>query len=523
MPTNSEPQQFILLPPRGMTTSSVPSNPQLTSFLISLDSAVGNSARRVSTLGVVGGPGAGAKGRGEKKAESRGVKMRVLDSIHEDGAKLIEIAPENISDLRAEQPGMRIVPVVFFTPALAPRPPIELPVKPGRASGVSVKITLKIVSRADGKPIAGADVVAFTDFKNREGADGTTNKNGEVRLSLGGSSKKLQRLYVFPRMSFWGLLKKNITVTSGKEFSLRPIDLNFTDAKRFFYGDARDGAGASVKVGVIDTGIAPHLDLVIDGGFNAVLGEPENEFGDNGDGHGTHVAGIIAARGLAPAGVRGIAPGVTLRSYRVFGKNKHGASNFAIAKAIDRAVADGCDLINMSLSGPDPDEATSEAIAEARAQGVVVLAAAGNDDRSAVGFPAADSLAIAVSAMGRKETFPADSSDSGDVAAPFGKPDKKNFIASFSNIGPEIDLTGPGVGIISTFPDGYAVLGGTSMACPAMTGVAARLLASTQHASILSMGRNQARSDAMAQVILQAAKSFGFGPIFEGRGMVLVS
>lgn len=329
MPENSDLQQFVLLPPRGMTARSERSNPELASFLVSLSSAVGPRMRRVSASGVV------AEASRSRDRRSREVPMRVLDSIHEDGAKLVEMSPLAVSDLRAEQPGMRIVPVVFYEPALAPRLKLESRVRASRA-GDGVKITLKIVSRTDGTPVAGAKVVAFTNFANREGADGVTNGKGEVKLALGASSRKLQRLYVFPRMSFWGLLKKNVTVSSGKEFGLRPIDLSFTDSKRFFYGDAPDGIGAGIKVGVIDTGIAEHADLLIDGGANTVTGERENDFGDNGDGHGTHVAGIIAARGSAPSGVRGLAPSVTLRSYRVFGKNRPGASNFAIAKAIDR-------------------------------------------------------------------------------------------------------------------------------------------------------------------------------------------
>jgi subtilisin len=96
---------------------------------------------------------------------------------------------------------------------------------------------------------------------------------------------------------------------------------------------------------------------------------------------------------------------VTLRSYRVFGKNSQGASNYSILKAIDRAVADGCDLINMSLGGAAGDEATLTAIEDAHAQGAVVIAAAGNDGRGPVGFPAAHSQAVAVSALGRKGTF----------------------------------------------------------------------------------------------------------------------
>lgn len=103
------------------------------------------------------------------------------------------------------------------------------------------------------------------------------------------------------------------------------------------------------------------------------------------------------------------------------------------------------------------------------------------------------------------------------VAVPLGK-DKNDFIAAFSNIGEDTDVTGPGVGVISTVPAGFGVMSGTSMACPAETGAAARLLAT--RANILSMARGQARSDTMAQTVLSAAQSLGFGALFEGQGVV---
>ncbi len=66
---------------------------------------------------------------------------------------------------------------------------------------------------------------------------------------------------------------------------------------------------------------------------------------------------------------------------------------------------------------------------------------------------------------GAQGHLPASSAEADDIAAPYGS-DKADFIASFSNVGPETDLTGPGVGIMSTFPGGYAEISGTSMACP---------------------------------------------------------
>jgi subtilisin len=253
--------------------------------------------------------------------------------------------------------------------------------------------------------------------------------------------------------------------------------------------------------------------------MNCVTGENDpNDFGDNGEGHGTHVGGIIAARGTPPQGIRGLAPGVALRSYRVFGKGAKGASNYDIAKALDRAAQDGCDLINLSLGGGPSDPALQSAVHDARQQGCVVLAAAGNDDRGPVSFPAADPLCIAISAMGRKGLFPKGSVDESAVMRPFGN-DPDEFIAAFSNIGPEVNLTGTGVGILSTVPDGYAPMSGTSMACPAVTGFAARLLA--QLPNVLAMPRNQDRSDAIAKALLQSAKDRGFPAEMQGNGLPL--
>ena len=279
------------------------------------------------------------------------------------------MSPESVSNLRAEQPGLRVVPVVYYFPAIAPRP---VPAARPKAAATALKISLTVVSKSDGKPIGGADVVAFTDFANRVGAGGKTNSKGLVSLSLGAASKKVERLYIYSEKGFWNVLKKNIILTTGLTVPMLPIDLSFTDSLRHFYGNSPDDAGEKVKVGVIDTGIAAHPDLVIDGGENTVVGEDPQDFGDNGHGHGTHVAGIIAARGAPPSGIRGLAPAVTLRSYRVFGKNAEGASNFSIAKAVDRAVKDGCHLINMSLGGGPQDEATHSAIADARAAGTLV-------------------------------------------------------------------------------------------------------------------------------------------------------
>jgi subtilisin len=338
----------------------------------------------------------------------------------------------------------------------------------------------------------------------------------EVSLALGAASVKLQRLYAYPEKDYWPALRKNLSVSSGARLTLTPLSLDYLDCLRWFYGASSPKAGKGIKVGVVDTGVAEHPDLHIDGGENTVVGEDPAEFGDNGVGHGTHVAGIIAAHGQPPAGVRGLAPAATLRSYRVFGKGSDSATNYSITKAIDRAVEDGCDLINLSLGGGPADEAIESAIQYARSRGSLVIAAAGNEERQPVSFPASYSLSLAVSAMGRKGTFPAGTTQAADVASPFGK-DRKNFVAAFSNVGPEIDLTAPGVGIISSYPGGYAALDGTSMACPAAVGAAASILSA--HGELLGLPRGSARSEAMAKAVLGRARPLGFGSLFEGQGM----
>lgn len=498
MATESTVQQFILLPARGLRATGPTSSPAHASFFRATADALSSDVPYTFDT-----------------PERGKVQMRVIDKIYEDGAKLVELSPDDAFALRAHQPGLRLVPIVYYRTAVAPRFTIATEAVAERVV-VAQQIKLKIVSKKDNTPIAEANVSAFTDFANGDekrwkGDGGTTDDSGEVSLSL--ETAKVERLYVYPKQGFWSALRKNFTITSGMKIALTPLDLQYNDVLRYFYGSSSDKDGEGVKVGICDTGVGPHSDLKVEGGENEVVGENKDDYWD-GSQHGSHVAGIIAANGK----IHGLAPAAILRSYRVFARYADETSNYHISKGIASAVRDECDLINVSISGPRPiDEAVKAAIEDARSQGSLVIVASGNNNRSPVGSPAYDSLCIAISAMGRKGTFPEGSVEEEDVAAPYGK-DKKNFVAAFSNIGLEIDLIAPGVGIISTVPqDGYAPMSGTSMACPAVVGFAAKLL--SKHPDILSMNRDQARSDAMAKVLLQSAKSLGFGPKYEGHGL----
>jgi subtilisin family serine protease len=489
----TETDQYVLLPPRGLRAGSTVADTQAREVLVGTDEATADRGVRI---------------------DGRRIPLKVIDSIGPNGAKLVELSPASALALRSLRPGLRVVPVVYYTPALAPIPHVES--RPAVAGGAAAagSITLNIVSKHDKAPVAGATVVAFVDFNGRTGAQGVTDATGRVNLALGASTIKLQRMYVYPPGGYWSLIKKNFTARSGATVTVSPLDMAYTDGLRYFYPSSPETAGSGVTVAVVDTGVAAHRDLIVAGGANTVPGEDPTDFGDNGVHHGTHVAGIIAARGTPPTGLRGVAPGVTLRAYRVFGQGTGSASSFAIAKAIDQAVTDKCDLINMSLGGGQADPVLTAAVEDARTGGSLCIIAAGNDGRKPVSFPAFDEMAMAVSAMGRKGTFPSAATESGDVAAPYGT-DKANFITAFSNVGPQVDLTGPGLGIMSTVPGGYEEMSGTSMACPAVVGAAARALTP----KILATRRNASRSAAMVAAILATAQPLGVGPTFEGHGM----
>jgi subtilisin len=183
------------------------------------------------------------------------------------------------------------------------------------------------------------------------------------------------------------------------------------------------------------------------------------------------------------------------------------------------AAADDCDIINLSLGGGPHDFIVEESINDARNQGMLVVIAAGNDDRRPVNYPAAYAGATAVSAMGREGTFPAGSLEEADVLRPpYATQDPTEFIAAFSNIGPQIAVTGLGVGALSTLPNNlYGPLSGTSMASPVVTGAAASML--SQNSMIHNMARNRARSDAIERMLQTQCVRRGFGSVCEGYGL----
>jgi subtilisin len=239
----------------------------------------------------------------------------------------------------------------------------------------------------------------------------------------------------------------------------------------------------NVDVAVIDTGIDldhPDLNVYTAGAKNCSSGRSA----DDGNGHGTHVAGTI---GALDNGV-GVAPGARVWPVRVL--NKSGTGSFAdIICGIDYVAAHASEIevANMSLGGAGNDnfacgtngDALHEAICGAVNAGVTFVVAAGNSDANASGqVPAAYDEVISVSALADFNGLP------GGGAAATCRSDVDDTFADFSNWGADIDLIAPGVCILSTWKGGgYNTVSGTSMASPHVAGGAALYKATHPSAS----------------------------------------
>ena len=224
--------------------------------------------------------------------------------------------------------------------------------------------------------------------------------------------------------------------------------------------NAWGNTGEGIKVAVLDTGIDyTHVDLDDNymGGIDFVNGD-NDPLDDNG--HGTHCAGTIAAEDNG-VGVIGVAPGADVYAVKVLDSTGGGVESNLIA-AIDWAVTHEINVISMSLGSDGATNSLETICNTAEAAGVLLIAAAGNDYR----------------ATGRREVDTVDYPGRFDSVIAVGATDQYNNKASFSSTGPDVEISAPGVNILSTYPGGYATGSGTSMATPHVAGVAALVFAS---------------------------------------------
>ncbi|NYD11757.1 minor extracellular protease Epr [Clostridium beijerinckii] len=185
--------------------------------------------------------------------------------------------------------------------------------------------------------------------------------------------------------------------------------------------------GKGVKIGIVDTGIANHEDLSVAGGA-AFTSYTTSYLDDNG--HGTHVAGIIGAKNNG-YGIVGVANEASLYAIKVLGNDGAGYLSDIIA-GIDWCITNKMDIINLSLGSSVPSTALQQEVDKAYNQGILVVAAAGNDGTSD------------------------------------GSTDTVDYPAKYSSV---IAVAAPGVNVLSTYLNNkYVSMSGTSMSAPFVTG-----------------------------------------------------
>ena len=235
--------------------------------------------------------------------------------------------------------------------------------------------------------------------------------------------------------------------------------------------------GAGVVVAVIDTGIeASHPD--ISGQVVSQRDFVDNDYvAQDGNGHGTHTGGTVAAKSNNALGVASMAWDAKIMAVRVLDNNGSGTYS-AIANGITYAADNGAKVINMSLGGSAGSTTLQNAVVYAYNRGLTIVASAGNNGNTAPNYPAYYSQCIAVAAT-----------------------DQSDRRATFSTYGSWVDVAAPGVQIGSTYKGGqYVYMDGTSMAAPHVAGLAALLAA---------QGRSQA--DIRARILNGDPVSSRFG------------
>ena len=217
----------------------------------------------------------------------------------------------------------------------------------------------------------------------------------------------------------------------------------------------KETKGKGIRVGVIDTGAClNHPDLK-----TAIVASKDftgKGTAEDGGGHGSHCAGIIGARENG-MGCVGVAPECELYIAKALRDNGSGDFSY-ITAAVYWLMEQDVDIISMSLGGGYDDVPLHEALKEAAKSGIVLIAAAGNDGVSSlddVDYPGRYAEVVAVGAI-----------------------DANMNIAGYSSVGPQVDVLAPGSNVYSTYlNNSYALLSGTSMATPFVSGVVALVLA----------------------------------------------
>lgn len=384
------------------------------------------------------------------------------------------------------------------------------------AAVLSSTLRVTVVGRNE-EPLVGAVVTALTALGPSRAV---TDADGSADLLLfdDRTPPALEALYVRPRADYWSYGIQRPTIESAQPVTIRLASLDQVfpqfpsqllvgwglKAMRLDLLPPTQFDGRGVRVALIASGCATnHRNLrhVVDG---LDLSNPDPSGWKSDElGLGTHCAGIIVGSGVG-SGIRGIAPRAQLVAMKSAGPRVSDVID-ALARSIDSDV----DVICIPLGTTQQSVLLDQQLAMARQRGIACVAAAG-DTGGAVHWPARSPHTLAVSAIGWRAAFPSDSHHT--YAVREGGPSADGyFAAEFSSSGPEVDVCGPGVAVISSVPpDNFAAWDGTALAAAHVSGLAALVLA--HHPDFAPDAayerRTSARVDRLFEILRTSATPF---------------
>ncbi len=453
----------------------------------------------------------------------------------DQNSALLELDDVDAAAVRARFKGLDIqedVPHTLLRSPLLPSPDVIL--VPASLHGLK-SVTLSVhEARKKSTGIPDAEVIAYPAGAGDAAYRGRTDASGQVTFRVQSSHLPFREVFVSPRSGYYARVwRSRLVRNKSLSFPLTPIKLpeNRYDWGYMFMHASLPTThqGEGVKVAVIDTGVNHAcIPLEVAQGRSFINGAVI-QGAEDVNGHGTHVAGIIAAQALLATGIIGHAPKVKLYAARVFDAPSPdeltGGYGYDIASAIQWAVSERCDIINLSMGSLQLVPIVRQALQNALANGVLIVAATGNEGKEVM-YPARLREAVAVGAIGKRGMYPANSLHRDAEKNAVGADDV--YVANFSCFGPEVRYVAPGVAVISTISGPYdpgqatvgqafAALDGTSMAAPQVSGLAAAVLSAQP--SILNASRDAVRVGTLLNALDKMCLDFHFPIHRQGVGM----
>ncbi len=379
--------------------------------------------------------------------------------------------------------------------------------------GVMLPVALPLAQTGGGDPMIGINVVLTTDVT--PAAIDTLDRFGTVRdvvyeiraVTMQAHQNELAAIQALPFVAAANPDRERkgvpVVTASADSFAngLNTWDLDAVNVTNFDAGRVVSYDGDGVYVAVIDTGLVNNWPYYFPagriatqyaaafgggGGDNGTVSTQPNKWGDDQDSHGTHVTSTILGYNDYDAAINGVAPKATVIPVKVLNQ-----AGWAWSSVIARGIVYVADLkgnelaghpvvINMSLGGPSLDAMEKAAIDYAIAQGVIVVASAGNEGTAGMGYPGAYAPVISVAASGwvgdwvggRTWWYSKDVPDPTSAA--------QFYITDFSSRelpGQQLDVAAPGSWVVGPYQVNgqvsYYFLGGTSMASPHVAGIVA--------------------------------------------------